>query len=74
MYGLQIKVPNRNQHRNNKANDFYEANSAYSVGTLRKIKNILEYRSDSFRNILNLSKLNKDLNSIPTPRHSQKTT
>ena len=42
-----------NQHRNNKANDFYEANNANSVGILRKIKNILEYRSDSFRNIIN---------------------
>ena len=45
-----------NQYRNNKGNDFYTTNNANSIGIRQKIKTMLEYRSDPFGNILNLSK------------------
>ena len=45
-----------NQYRNNKGNDFYTTNNANSIGIQQKIKTMLEYRSDPFGNILNLSK------------------
>ena len=76
-YSFQIKEPNRNQHRNNKDNDYYRTRNANCIGMQRKIKNMLEYRSDPLRNILNLSNnsvslsthkhLNK-LNFLPTPK------
>ena len=61
--GGQIRGPNRNQHRNNKGNDFYRTNNANSIDIQRKIKNMLEYRSDPFGNILNLSKHSFSLNT-----------
>ena len=45
-----------NQHKNNKGNDIYRTNNANPIGIKQKIKNMLEYRSDPFRNILNISK------------------
>ena len=45
-----------NQHRNNKGNDIYRTNNANSIGIKQKIENMLEYRSDPFGNILNISK------------------
>ena len=79
----QNQGSNRNQHRNNKVNDFYRTNNADSIGIQRKIKNMFEYRSDPFGNILSLSKysfslntyklLNQNLNFVPTPKqYSQK--
>ena len=56
-YVLQIRRSNRNEHTNNKDNDFYRTNNVDSIGIQRKIKNMLEYWSDSFfGNILKLSK------------------
>ena len=62
----------------NKGNDFYRTNNENSIDIQRKIKNMLEYRSDTFGNILNLSKhsfslntfrlLNKNLNFVPTSK------
>ena len=59
-----------------KVND--RAKNANSIGIQRKIKNMLECKSDPFENILNLSKfcfslntyklLNKNLNFILTPK------
>ena len=44
----------RNQHRNNKDSDFYRTNIVNFICIQQKIKNMLEYRSDPFGNILNL--------------------
>ena len=76
LYGFQIRGTKRNQRRNIEGNDFYKTNNADSIGIQRKIKNMLEHRSDPVRNILNLSKhslntyklLNKNLNFVPTPK------
>ena len=54
---------NRNQHTNNKVNDFYRVINANSIGIQRKIKNMLEYTSDPFGNISNLSKHDFFLNN-----------
>ena len=72
-----------NQHRNNKGNDIYRTSNANSIGIKQKIENMLEYRSDPFGNILNISKhyfswntynlLNKKWNFVPAPKqYSQK--
>ena len=61
--GLQIRGPNRNQHKNNKGNDFHRTNNANFIGIQRKIKNMFEYRSDPFGSSLNLSKHSSSLNT-----------
>ena len=68
--GLQIRGPNQ-------GNNFYRTDNANFISIQRKIKNMLECKSDPFGNILNLSKhyfslntyklLNKNLN-FPTPK------
>ena len=77
-YSLQIRGANRNQHRNNKGNDFYGTNNEKPIGKQQQKKNMLEYSSHPFGNILNLSKhsfslntyklLNKNLNFVPAPK------
>ena len=81
--GLQTRWPNRHQHRNNKGKDFARTNNANSNGVQLKMKNMLDYRSDPFVNILNLSNHSCSLNShkllirnltfVPKPKqYSQK--
>ena len=49
MFDLQVKVPNRNQHRNNKANDFYRGTMETLLVYYEKLKTFLNTDQTHFK-------------------------